>query len=201
MAVNKAILEHYMKLEQHGKVQVMYVWIDGTGEFLRSKTKTLDFEPKSPSDCPVWNFDGSSTGQSSGRNSDVYLHPVALFNDPFRGGKNKLVLCETCKEDHSPTASNKRRSCVEVMKKVFDSHPWFGIEQEYVLLDSDGQLLGWPKGGFPAPQGPYYCAVGTGRVFGRDIVEAHYRACLYAGVKIAGSNAEVMPAQVCSRIV
>jgi len=32
-------------------------------------------------------------------------------------------------------------------------------------------------------------------VFGRDILEAHYRACLYAGVKIAGTNGEVMPAQ------
>ena len=43
--------------------------------------------------------------------------------------------------------------------------------------------------------GPYYCAVGANKVYGRDIAEAHYRACLYAGVKIAGTNAEVMPAQ------
>ena len=26
-------------------------------------------------------------------------------------------------------------------------------------------------------------------------MEAHYRACMYAGIKIAGTNAEVMPAQ------
>jgi len=43
--------------------------------------------------------------------------------------------------------------------------------------------------------GPYYCGVGSDKVFGRDVLEAHYRACLYAGVKIAGTNAEVMPAQ------
>ena len=44
--------------------------------------------------------------------------------------------------------------------------------------------------------GPYYCGVGADKVYGRDIVEAHYRSCLYAGVNIAGCNAEVMPGQV-----
>lgn len=44
--------------------------------------------------------------------------------------------------------------------------------------------------------GPYYCGVGADKAYGRDIVEAHYRACLYAGVNICGTNAEVMPAQV-----
>ena len=40
-------------------------------------------------------------------------------------------------------------------------------------------------------QGPYYCAVGASNVYGRDIVEAHYRACLYAGIRVSGENAEV----------
>lgn len=45
-------------------------------------------------------------------------------------------------------------------------------------------------------QGPYYCGVGADKVYARDIVESHYRCCLYAGINISGVNAEVMPSQV-----
>lgn len=196
-ATDKQVLYRYLALDQpEDKVQALYVWIDGTGENLRSKTKTLDFEPKNPEDCPEWNFDGSSTGQASGENSDVYLNPVAIFKDPFRLGKNKIVLCECLNHVKLPLEkSNYRRRCHMVMEQAYDSHPWFGIEQEYTILDQDSHPFGWPKNGFPGPQGPYYCGAGADKVYGRAIADAHYRACLYAGVKIAGTNAEVMPGQ------
>jgi glutamine synthetase len=150
---------------------------------------------ESLSDLSEWNFDGSSTGQAPGDNSDVYLRPVAYYPDPFRLGDNILVMCETYMSDGKPNSYNFRHDAALILKEHADQEFWFGLEQEYTLLDEFGWPYGWPKNGFPAPQGPYYCGVGTGRVFCRDIVEAHYKACLYANIEISGTNAEVMPAQ------
>jgi len=193
---NKTVMRRYRELQPDGeRVLAMYVWIDGSGQDLRCKTRTIDFVPTDPAQLPIWNFDGSSTGQAEGSNSDVYLHPVALFNDPFRRGNNKLVLCETYDYTGKPQDTNLRSKCKKIMDMASEHKPWFGIEQEYTLLDVDGHPFGWPKSGFPGPQGPYYCGVGANKVYGRDIVEAHYLACLHAGVRICGSNAEVMPSQ------
>ncbi|ORX54097.1 hypothetical protein DM01DRAFT_1335954 [Hesseltinella vesiculosa] len=192
---NNSVLSKYLSLEQHGKVQVEYVWIDGFNN-LRTKTRTVNKVPESAADLPEWNYDGSSTGQAEGHDSDVLIQPVALYSDPFRGGDNKIVLCATYNPDGTPHKTNYRHACKQVMDTHADQKPWFGIEQEYMFFDPEtNKPYGWPKHGFPEPQGKYYCGVGAGKIFGRDIVEAHYRACLFAGVNISGVNAEVAPGQ------
>lgn len=118
-----------------------------------------------------------------------------MYPDPFRGGDNILVMCETYMSDGKPNKYNFRHDANLLMDKHVSHEFWFGLEQEYTMLDEFGWPYGWPQGGFPAPQGPYYCGNGTGKVFCRDIVDAHYKACLYANINISGTNAEVMPAQ------
>lgn len=151
-----------------------------------------------PSELPKWNYDGSSTGQAPGDDSEVILYPQAIFKDPFRGGNNILVMCDTYTPAGEPIPTNKRHRAAQIFSdpKVVEQVPWFGIEQEYTLLQRDVNWpLGWPVGGYPGPQGPYYCAVGADKSFGRDISDAHYKACLYAGINISGTNGEVMPGQ------
>ncbi|XP_070812705.1 glutamine synthetase-like isoform X1 [Pituophis catenifer annectens] len=193
--LNKGVRDQYMKLPQGKRALATYIWIDGSGEGLRAKTKTLPQEPNCVEELSEWNFDGSSTGQSEGSNSDMFLIPVKMFRDPFSLDPNKLVMCEVLKYNRKPAETNYRYTCKQVMELVKDSQPWFGMEQEYTLLGMDGRPYGWPENGFPGPQGPYYCGVGANKVYGRDIVEAHYKACMYAGVEIGGTNAEVMPSQ------
>nr|CAD2122201.1 unnamed protein product [Meloidogyne enterolobii] len=196
-STNKYAAGRFMQLPTHNKIQVEYVWIDGSIQNVRSKTKTVDFIPKKVDELPIWNFDGSSTDQASGADSDVFIKPVAMFNDPFRLGNHKIVMCEAFDNKMQPHITNNRNHCRQTMETAKNEHAWFGMEQEYTLLDVDHHPFGWPKApfGFPGPQGPYYCGVGANKAYGRDIVESHYRACLYAGITISGINGEVMPGQ------
>ncbi|CRK26474.1 hypothetical protein BN1708_004203 [Verticillium longisporum] len=84
-------LMKYLRLDQKGSIIAEYIWIDADGE-TRSKARTLAEKEYAVDDLPTWNFDGSSTGQAPGDNSDVYLKPVAVFADPFRGSPNILHI-------------------------------------------------------------------------------------------------------------
>ena len=172
-----------------------YIWIDGTDPvpLMRSKTRILE----DGAAIEMWGFDGSSTNQAPGSNSDCVLRPVFTCPDPIRGGDDKLVLCDVLlPESFEPHPTNTRAACVAVAEKYASHEMWMGIEQEYTFF-KEGRPLGWPVKGyyFPAPQGPYYCGVGAVEIAGREIVEAHTTACMKAGLKISGTNAEVMLGQ------
>ncbi|KAL0877351.1 hypothetical protein Bca101_027056 [Brassica carinata] len=180
------------------KIIAEYIWVGGSGMDMRSKARTLPGPVTDPSKLPKWNYDGSSTGQAPGEDSEVILYPQAIFKDPFRRGNNILVMCDTYTPAGEPIPTNKRHAAAQIFSNpdVVAEVPWYGIEQEYTLLQKDVKWpIGWPIGGFPGPQGPYYCSVGADKSFGRDIVDAHYKACLYAGINISGINGEVMPGQ------
>ena len=172
--------------------QAEYIWIDGTEPtpLIRCKTRVIG----SGRDPRTWGFDGSSTNQAPGDNSDCVLEPVFVCPDPLRGGDNLLVLCDVLAPDGSPHPTNTRAACAEVAEEYADQEPMFGIEQEYTFFQH-GRPLGWPETGFPAPQGPYYCGVGGEAMAGRDIVEEHLAACMAAGLSVEGTNAEVMMGQ------
>jgi glutamine synthetase len=174
-----------------GVIKAEYIWIDGTEPTpaLRSKTKILPEGSK----LPDWGFDGSSTNQAEGHASDCVLKPVFSCPDPIRGGKNLLVLSEVYNADGSPNRTNTRAAAALLDEKYKSEEAWWGLEQEYTFM-KNGKPYGFEKGE-PGPQGPYYCGVGATEATGRPIVERHMDACIAAGLKISGINAEVMPGQ------
>ena len=176
------------------KHKLEYIWLDGykPTQSLRSKTMIEDDFSGELKDAKQWSFDGSSTEQASGDDSDCLLQPVAVYPDPDRfGGNGWLVMCEVLNADGTAHESNGRATIEDE-----DNDFWFGLEQEYTLIDTDTNLpLGFPKNGFPGPQGPYYTSVGARNAYGREIVDEHLHLCLEAGLNVEGINAEVMAGQ------
>jgi glutamine synthetase len=170
------------------KSKLEYIWLDGYSptQNMRSKTKVVDDFNGSLLECPVWAFDGSSTKQAVGNSSDCLLKPVAIFPDPARIN-GWLVMTEVLNADGTAHISNGRA-------KINDNDDdfWFGFEQEYFIMDVETQLpLGFPLGGYPGPQGMYYCSVGGKNTHGRDLVEEHADLCIEAGINFEGINQEV----------
>jgi glutamine synthetase len=174
------------------KSKLEYIWLDGyqPTQGLRSKTKVVKDFGGTLEDCPVWSFDGSSTEQAEGGSSDCLLKPVFLCPDPaIENGW--LVMTEVLNADGTPHPSNGRALIDDE-----DDDFWFGFEQEYFLWDPmTDKPLGFPAGGYPGPQGPYYCGVGGKNVYGRDFKDEHLDQCLAAGLNVEGTNGEVAMGQ------
>ena len=200
----------------HESYILEYIWIDGRGN-LRSKYRTAypNFHSIGNSGSITaedWNYDGSSTHQASTENSEIALIPVAHYANPFfEPGRAFLILCETRRGDGTPTETNFRCDAVKVFENGMGRQidPWFGIEQEYFIMQARGTQVSDKPLLFaqheekmisscrfvPEPQGDYYCGVGTRTVTLRKLAEKHYEYCLQAGLKISGINAEVAPSQ------
>ena len=174
------------------KFKLEYLWLDGYTPVadLRGKTMVKEFDSTPSLDqMPMWGFDGSSTQQADGGDSDCMLKPVSVYPDSSRNN-GVIVMCEVLLPDGSPHPSNTRAGIPD------DPDAWFGFEQEYFLYE-DGWPLGFPKAGYPAPQGKYYTGVGYSSVgdVARQIVEEHLDLCLDAGINHEGINAEVAKGQ------
>ena len=164
-----------------------YLWLDGcTPTQIRYKTKVVKEFGKS-NEAPIWGFDGSSTEQADGNNSDCVLKPVRVYPNPLESNSS-IVLCEVWNVDDTPHESNTRRLLEETITDDIDE--WVGFEQEYTLFKG-GKPYGWPSVGQPPPQGDYYC----GRNIGEKVSREHMNACIEAGISICGTNAEVMLGQ------
>ena len=168
-----------------------YLWLDGcTPTQIRSKTKIVKSFGRVGGEAPVWGFDGSSTEQAEGKNSDCVLKPVRVYPHPSEQDSS-IVLCEVWNVDDTPHSTNTRRELEETLQDLeSDIDEWVGFEQEYTLYEF-GKPYGWPDIGEPPPQGDYYC----GRNIGENISREHMNACIEAGIQICGTNAEVMLGQ------
>ena len=170
-----------------------YIWLDGYEPHpnLRGKTKVVEFDGfPTLEELPQWGFDGSSTQQADGSDSDCMLQPVAVYPDASRTN-GALVMCEVLLPDGTPHPTNARARVPD------DPDTWFGFEQEYFFYKG-GAPLGFPAaGGFPAPQGGYYTGVGYSNVgsVAREIADSHLELCLAAGLSHEGINAEVAKGQ------
>jgi len=174
------------------KTIVEYVWIGGEYE-LRSKARVMNCFIDSVDVLPIWNYDGSSTKQAEGYASEIMLIPRALFNDPLRGAPHKLVMCEAVLPSGEPVDTNHREWAKQIFDQALEEEPWFGLEQEYFMIDSTTKkALGYSK---KKVQGQFYCSAGSSNSFGRELAEEHLRACIDAGITISGINAEVAPGQ------
>ncbi len=191
-----------------------YIWLDSCGR-LRSKMCFIghkwEDEKKYPGGLPVltdasgvgacqipmWAYDGSSTGQANGEDSDTVLVPVRAVRDPLQtyGFSSVLVLCEVFRPDGIPHPTNTRAKLRAALNAVPATDPWVGFEQEFMMYRGDDLLPYSEDVHLTREQGEFYCGVGAKKAWGRALYTSLIRACHESDLMIAGGNGEVAAGQ------
>lgn len=181
-------------LPQH----LTYVWQDVDGN-LRQKVKIIKKDtPPTLSDCPVWNFDGSSTGQAITTDSEVLINPVRMYPNVFKSTvQHHIVLCECVMPNGAAHPTNHRQKASAIYNRAVNNktaeevfQPLYGIEQEFFVIDRTTNLpINYNSEG---EQGRYYCAIDSNI---DDLIEEMILKCLVMGLNAVGYNMEVAPGQ------
>jgi glutamine synthetase len=175
-----------------------YIWLD-VHDRLRSKIRVINDNEE----ITFWNYDGSSTGQAEVDSSEIILKPCKVFNNPLlnsQSNKNnhKIVVCSTYNIHGIPLSNNHRHQAEIIFNNRLEEIPWFGLEQEYYMLDKHTEhIIGFkPDIGVSSTRiGKYYCNPIYQDKVTTKIAEEHMLMCLEAQIKISGINAEVAPSQ------
>jgi glutamine synthetase len=182
------------------KIILDYVWIGGNNE-LRSKIRVFKLDKNIETmDKKIllsqleWNYDGSSTQQADGDDSEITLKAVNMYPEPIYAEKRYFIICDTYKSNGEPAKNNNRKLALELFNTKLEEKPWFGMEQEYFMMKNlqHPEPIGYKNS---QKQGQYYCGVGAENAFGREIAEKHLKVCILYGINISGINAEVAPGQ------
>ena len=205
-------LQFQLETENSTSYSLEYIWMDVNNKF-RSKVKVIaikkikNIEELKPY-LEVWNFDGSSTGQASTGESEVFIKPFRFFKNTEI--KNYYyVLCECLNPDGTPHKTNTRSSVSEFFKqeKIKELDIMFGIEQEFFVFKK-GLPLVWnnkndnknnnqnDNNTTTEPQGDYYCGNGAKLIEGRDYLNKVVEILTSIGINITGYNFEVAPGQM-----
>ena len=182
-------------------VLVEYIWLDANNNF-RSKVKaTYDFKIV-VAETEMWNFDGSSTNQATGNDSEIFLKPYKIFTGGLKKSHQSYyyVFCECLNPNGTPHKTNTRNKVVDFFNKqeVKDLDTMFGIEQEFFVFKNGvyGVPLIW-HGNMTQPQGNYYCGNGASNVNqGREFLDKVTEVLIEWGINVTGYNFEVAPGQM-----
>jgi glutamine synthetase len=180
------------------KVSFEYIWLDANNKF-RSKVRIMDNVPETFININIkqeeWNFDGSSTGQASGKDSEIFIKPYKMFSD-IKNEYDYYVFCECYYPNGQPHQTNTRKQANDYFNQqnIKEMGTMFGIEQEFFVFNN-GKPLVW-NDEKTEHQGNYYCGNGAKNIKGRDYLDEVVRNLSFWNINVTGYNFEVAPGQM-----